>query len=72
MGDRGGEEVFTTFSSNGWPNVPTSCMNGILAPVITLIGADSQAHMGEETKDAKRVVPRFVAAVGERETRRAV
>jgi choline transport protein len=51
MGDRGGVEVFTTFSSNGWPNVPTSCLVGILAPVITLIGSDSQAHMAEETKE---------------------
>lgn len=58
--------MFTTFSSNGWPTVPSSCLVGILAPVITLIGADSQAHLGEETRDAARVVPRYVAATVER------
>lgn len=67
MGDRGGEEVFMTFASNGWPNEPVSCLVGILAPVITLIGGDAQAHMSEEVEDAARVVPRFVAATHERE-----
>ncbi|KAL1581939.1 hypothetical protein WHR41_09376 [Cladosporium halotolerans] len=62
MGDRGGEAVFTTFSSNGWQNDSVSCMVGILAPVITLIGSDSQAHLSEETLDAARVVPRAMVA----------
>jgi choline transport protein len=66
MGDRGGAEVFTTFSSNGWPTVPISCLVGILGPVQTLIGSDAQAHLAEETEDAARVVPRFVATVYER------
>lgn len=68
MGDRGGEEVFTTFSSIGWPDVPTSCLVGILGPVITLIRSDSQAHLAEETMDAARVAPRFVAATNGRGT----
>lgn len=62
MGDRGGEAVFTTFSSNGWQSDSTSCIVGILAPVITLIGSDSQAHLAEETLNAAHVVPRFVLA----------
>jgi len=66
MGDRGGEEVFTTFASNGWPNEPFSCLIGILAPVITLIGCDSQIHLSEEVEDAARVVPRFVAPIHKR------
>jgi hypothetical protein len=61
MGDRGGEETWTTFSSNGWPTVPLSCLVGIVFPVQTLIGSDAQAHLAEETMDAARVVPRFAA-----------
>jgi hypothetical protein len=61
MGDRGGKETWTTFSSNDWPTVPLSCLVGILGPVQTLMGSDAQAHLAEETMDAARVVPRFVA-----------
>jgi hypothetical protein len=63
MGDRGGAEILTTFSSNGWPTVPLSCLVGILGPVQTLMGSDAQAHLAEETMDAARVVPRFVATI---------
>lgn len=63
MGDRGGKEVFTKFSSNGWPTVPMSCLVAILGPVQTFMGSDAQAHLAEETMDAARVVPRFVVVV---------
>lgn len=66
MGDRGGTEVFTTFSDNGWPNDPTACLVGLNAAIIILIGGDSQAHLAEETMDAGRIVPRLVAAVCDR------
>ncbi|KAM0714581.1 hypothetical protein Q7P37_009877 [Cladosporium fusiforme] len=62
MGDRGGKEVFTKFSSNGWPTVPMSCLVAILGPVQTFMGSDAQAHLAEETMDAARVVPRAMVA----------
>lgn len=37
-------------------------MVNILGPVITIIGADAQVHMAEDTRDAARVVPRLVFA----------
>ena len=35
-------------------------MVGLLAPVYTLIGADSAVHMSEEIKDASIVLPRAI------------
>lgn len=52
------KEVFTTFSNNGWGNDGVSCLVGILAPVVTLIGADSSCHLSEELRDAAWVLPR--------------
>ncbi|KAI3481380.1 hypothetical protein L1887_56347 [Cichorium endivia] len=62
MGDRGGAAVFTTFSRNGWPSDWRACMVDILGPVITIIGADAQVHMAEDTRGAARVVPSFALA----------
>jgi amino acid transporter len=67
LGDRGGEEVLTTFSDNGWPTNFVSCLVGMLGAVQTFMGSDAQAHLGEETFDAARVVPRFVDAADLRE-----
>ena len=62
MGPRGGQETVTTFSSNGWPSTGLSCLVGILSPIITLIGADSQCHLSEELYDAAWVLPRAMVA----------
>lgn len=62
MGPRGGQETVTTFARNGWPNAGLSCFVGILSPIITLIGADSQCHLSEELEDAARVLPRAMVA----------
>ena len=58
MGPRGGSATVTTFSSNGWSSVGLSCLIGILSPIITLVGADSQCHLSEELHDAAYVLPR--------------
>jgi len=58
MGPRGDSSVVTTFSDNGWGSVGLSCLVGILSPIITLIGADSQCHLSEELEDAAYVLPR--------------
>ncbi|KAK6433846.1 hypothetical protein LTR95_009976, partial [Oleoguttula sp. CCFEE 5521] len=62
MGPRGDSSVFTTFSDNGWGSVGLSCLVGILSPIITLIGADSQCHLSEELEDAAYVLPRAMVA----------
>lgn len=58
MGPRGNSSVATTFSENGRGSVGLSCLVGILSPIITLIGADSQCHLSEELEDAAYVLPR--------------
>lgn len=62
MGPRGGSETVTTFSSNGWPSAGLSCLVGILSPIITLVGADSQCHLSEELYNAAWVLPRAMVA----------
>lgn len=62
MGPRGGSETVTTFSSNGWSSTGLSCLVGILSPIITLIGADSQCHLSEELNNAAWVLPRAMVA----------
>ncbi|KAK4544789.1 hypothetical protein LTR36_004038 [Oleoguttula mirabilis] len=62
MGPRGGSETVTTFSSNGWSSNGLSCLVGILSPIITLIGADSQCHLSEELHNAAWVLPRAMVA----------
>lgn len=53
--------VFTEFSNfGGWSSTGLSFMVGLLAPVYTLIGADSAVHMSEEIKDASVVLPRAI------------
>lgn len=53
--------VFTEFSNfGGWSSNGLSFMVGLLAPVYTLIGADSAVHMSEEIKDASIVLPRAI------------
>lgn len=58
MGPVGGSKTVTTFSSNGWSSVGLSCLVGILSPIITLVGADSQCHLSEELYNAAYVLPR--------------
>ena len=62
MGPRGGQETVTTFSGNGWSSTGLSCLVGILSPIITLIGADSQCHLSEELRNAAWVLPRAMVA----------
>lgn len=62
MGPRGGSETVTTFSDNGWSSAGISCLVGILSPIITLIGADSQCHLSEELHNAAYVLPRAMVA----------
>lgn len=52
----------TTFKSNGWSSNGLSCLVGILSPIITLIGADSQCHLSEELYNAAYVLPRAMVA----------
>jgi amino acid transporter len=55
------KEVFTEFSNfGGWSSTGLAFMVGLLAPVYTLIGADSAVHMSEEIKDASIVLPRAI------------
>nr|POF22393.1 putative amino-acid permease c15c4.04c [Quercus suber] len=44
--------------NNGWSSVSLSCLVGILSPIITLVGADSSAHLSEELNNAAFVLPR--------------
>ncbi|KAM7188891.1 Amino acid/polyamine transporter I [Naviculisporaceae sp. PSN 640] len=54
-------QVFTSFLNlGGWQTNGLSFMVGLLAPVYTLIGADSAVHMAEEIKDASIVLPRAI------------
>ncbi|KAH8891778.1 amino acid permease [Thozetella sp. PMI_491] len=53
--------VFTEFVNfGGWSTNGLSFMVGLLAPVYTLIGADSAVHMSEEIKDASIVLPKAI------------
>lgn len=53
--------VFTEFSNLGeWDSKGLSFMVGLLAPIYTLIGADSAVHMSEEIKDASIVLPKAI------------
>ncbi|KAK0113953.1 hypothetical protein ONS96_014802 [Cadophora gregata f. sp. sojae] len=53
--------VFTEFLNlGGWNTKGLSFMVGLLAPIYTLIGADSAVHMSEEIKDASIVLPRAI------------
>ena len=55
------QEVFTEFLNlGGWSTTGVSFMVGLLAPIYTLIGADSAVHMSEEIKDASLVLPRAI------------
>ncbi|KAK0620409.1 amino acid permease [Immersiella caudata] len=62
LGPRGDpKQVFTEFLNlGGWQTDGLSFMVGLLAPVYTLIGADSAVHMAEEIKDASVVLPRAI------------
>lgn len=53
------EDVFLNFQDNaGWGSIGTACFVSVSGPVITLIGADSAAHMAEELKDASTQLPK--------------
>ncbi|KAJ0118788.1 hypothetical protein J7T55_013043 [Diaporthe amygdali] len=54
-------QVFTEFLNlGGWDSNTLSFFIGLLAPVYTLIGADSAVHMSEEVKDASLVLPKAI------------
>ncbi|KAF7196869.1 Choline transport protein [Pseudocercospora fuligena] len=53
------KEVFEQWNNeNGWPNLSTAVLIGIIAPVTTLTSADSICHLAEELKDASKWLPR--------------
>lgn len=53
--------VFTEFQNLGaWDSQGLSFMVGLLAPIYTLIGADSAVHMSEEIKDASITLPKAI------------
>ncbi|KAK3317953.1 amino acid permease [Apodospora peruviana] len=62
LGPRGDpKQVFTEFLNLGaWQTDGLAFMVGLLAPIYTLIGADSAVHMSEEIKDASLVLPRAI------------
>lgn len=39
--------VFTTFNKGGWSSTGLSCLVGILAPTVSLLGSDAATHMSE-------------------------
>jgi amino acid transporter len=55
-------EVWTTFNDAGWGSKGLSCLVGILAPVVALLGSDAATHMSEELKDASRTLPKAMVA----------
>ncbi|CZT00284.1 hypothetical protein WAI453_012659 [Rhynchosporium graminicola] len=53
--------VFAEFLNLGeWDTTGLSFMVGLLAPIYTLIGADSAVHMSEEIKDASITLPKAI------------
>lgn len=53
--------VFTEFLNfGGWDTKGLSFFVGLLAPVYTLIGADSAVHMSEEIRNASSVLPKAI------------
>jgi choline transport protein len=52
------KEVFTTFNNYGdWNNNGLATLTGIVAAIVGFLGADAAVHLGEEVRDASRVVP---------------
>jgi len=55
-------DLYDTFfdfqDAQGWGSQGLATLVGISSPVVTLIGADSTSHMAEETRDARKIVPR--------------
>jgi hypothetical protein len=41
------KEVFTTFNKGDWSSTGLSCLVGILAPTVSLLGSDAATHMSE-------------------------
>ena len=55
------EVVWTHFLDGGdWGSVGLSCLVGMITPVVSLLGADSAAHMSEELKDASKTLPKVM------------
>lgn len=53
--------VFTEFLNlGGWDTTGLSFFVGLLAPIYTLIGADSAVHMSEEIRNASLVLPKAI------------
>lgn len=48
------------YNGGGWSSTGVAAVVGILAPSGAFIGADSAAHMSEETKNASITVPRMM------------
>ena len=52
------KEVFTTFNNYGdWNNNGLATLTGIVASIGGFLGADAAVHLGEEVRDASKVVP---------------
>ena len=57
--------AFTEFQDNSdWGNMGLACLTGLLAPAISLIGADSVCHLSEELHDASKVLPLTMIVAG--------
>ncbi|KAM0723695.1 hypothetical protein Q7P37_000683 [Cladosporium fusiforme] len=59
MGDRSpAKQVFTEFSDPmGWGNVGLATLVGSVSGAADMLGGDSAVHLGEEVRDASRVLP---------------
>jgi len=55
-------DVWTQYVDAGWGSTGLSCLVGILAPVVSLIGSDAATHMSEELEDASRTLPKAMIA----------
>lgn len=56
------EEVFTTFSTDGWLTAGVACFVGLNGPVPYLCTADSCVHLAEELQNASYTLPRAMIA----------
>lgn len=60
-------DVFVNFSDNNlpghqWPNIGLTVLVGQVSAMFTVLGPDSVAHMSEEIKDARKMVPKSMLA----------
>lgn len=53
------KETFTTFNDfGGWNDNGLATLSGIVAVMLSLLGADAAVHMAEEVRDAGNIIPR--------------